>query len=444
MSRTGGAVAVVSATEEALSGQNANLNFVLYQQLFQRDSTSGTFETPVSQALAAAKNGSANNQKYQVLGDAAVRPDLPRLFLSGAMLDENGAAIDSVQRGQTVRYRGQLLSGPGGSPLLLDGIVHVLIEDSAPIDTLPDCTGFCTDPTYPFRASPMFRGDVSLTGGRFDTKFVVPMNARLGPRGRARGYGEMQSGAAPTDAVGRAVLSIIPGTAPTADRSGPRIGLSFVGGSTRVRPDAAMQIDLFDESGILITGNVAQNGIIVTVDQNSNQRFDVTSTFRYAANSYQSGVASFRLPGLSPGHHRIDVSAADNLAAGITAGDHRSSTFIEFDVTQQTSLQVTRAILFPNPIRSGGSGSGGQFVVDAPGDSVDVLLKVYTVAGHLIRILKSNGGLAQVQIPWDGLDAEGEPLAKGVYVFKAQVFPHVPGGGSDRADANGRFVVIGR
>jgi len=453
MSPSGGAVAVVSATEEAFSNQNANLNLKLYQEMFKRDSTSGTFETSVSQALAAAKTGSVNNQKYQVLGDAAVRPDLPRLFLKGAMLDMNGAAIDSVQRGQTVRFRGQILNGPAGSPLLLDGIVHVLIEDSAPIDTLPfpDCSAFCSDSancvttcTYPFRASPMFRGDVSLTGGWFDTKFVVPMNARLGPRGRARGYGEMQDGAAPTDAVGRAALAIIPGTPPTTDRTGPRIGLSFVGGSTRVRPDAAMQIDLFDESGILITGNVAQNGIIVTVDQNSNQRFDVTSTFRYAANSYQSGVASFRLPGLSPGHHRIDVSAADNLAAGITAGDHRSSNFIEFDVTQQASLQVTRAILFPNPVRSGGSGGGGQFVVDAPGDSVDVLLKVYTVAGHLIRILKSNGGLAQVQIPWDGLDAEGEPLAKGVYLFKAQVFPHVPGAGSDRADANGRFVVIGR
>jgi hypothetical protein len=456
LSRTGGAVAVVSATEEAFSSQNANLNFVLYQQLFKRDATTGTFEASVAQALAVAKTGSQNNQKYQVLGDSAVRPDLPRLFLDGETVDVNGAPLDSVRRGQTVVFKGQLLGGPAGAPLLHDGIVHVLIEDSAPVDTLPDCFVLCDSQppppaplcfvpcSYPFRASPMFRGDVSMTGGRFETRFVVPMNARLGPRGRARGYGEVQNGAAPTDAVGRAALAIVSGTAPTTDRTGPRIGLSFVSGSTRVRPDAVMQIDLFDESGILITGNVAQNGIIVTVDQNSSQRFEVTSSFRYAANSYQSGTASFRLPGLSSGKHRIDVSAADNLAAGITAGEHRSSAFIEFEVTQQLGLHVTRTILFPNPIRSGGSGSGGQFVIDAPGDSVDVLLKVYTVAGRLIRILKSNGGLAQVQIPWDGLDAEGQPLARGVYLFKAQVFPHIPGTGSDRADAEGRFVVVGR
>jgi hypothetical protein len=443
MSRTGGAVAVVSATEEAFSLQNANLNRMLYQELFKRDANTGTFETSVAQALSVSKLGSQNNQKYQVLGDSAVQPDLPRLYVQGAIADLNGAPIDSVQRGQTVAFRGQLLSSPAGAPLALDGIVHVLIEDSAPIDTLPDDFP-CVKCTYPFRASPMFRGDVSMTGGRFETKFVVPMNARLGSRGRARGYGEVQNGAAPTDAVGRATLAVVSGTPPTADRTGPRIGLSFVGGATGVRPDAELRIDLFDESGILITGNVAQNGIIVTLDQNSAQRFDVTSSFRYAANSYQSGAASFRLPGLSPGRHRIDVSAADNLAAGITAGEHRSTNFIEFDVTQQPGLQVTRAILFPNPIRSGGSGGGGQFVIDAPGDSVDVLLKVYTVAGRLIRILKSNGGLAQVQIPWDGLDAEGDPLARGVYLFKAQVYPHVPGAGPSRADAQGRFVVVGR
>jgi hypothetical protein len=366
------------------------------------------------------------------------------LFVDGTVLDVNGAPVTEAQRGQTLLFRGQVLDRPGGAPVSLDGLAHVLIEDSDPVDTVPNCFQACFG--YPFRASPMFRGDVSLRGGRFETRFVVPMNARLGPLGRARGYVEVGSGASLTDAVGRASVVVAAGTAPTTDRSGPRVTLSFVGGSTRVRPDAELRADLFDESGILITGNVPQNGIIVTVDGNSTQRYDVTSSFRYAANSYQSGTATFRLPGLSPGPHRIDVSAADNLAAGITAADHRSSSSIDFEVTSQPGLQVTRAILFPNPIRSGGIGGGGQFVIDAPGDSVDVLLKVYTVSGRLIRILKSRGGLAQVQIPWDGLDDEGTALAKGVYLFKAQVFPHVtdgPGGG-DRADAEGRFVVVGR
>jgi hypothetical protein len=55
--------------------------------------------------------------------------------------------------------------------------------------------------------------------------------------------------------------------------------------------------------------------------------------------------------------------------------------------------------------------------------------------------------LAQAQIPWDGLDAEGEPLAHGTYLFKVQVFSGLSGSSSQtrqRADSVGRFVVIGR
>jgi hypothetical protein len=79
LSPNGGAVAVVSATELAFSNLNANLNLQLFQHLFSRDATTGQFETPVSRALLAAKSGVINNQKYQVMGDAAVKPAFPRL-----------------------------------------------------------------------------------------------------------------------------------------------------------------------------------------------------------------------------------------------------------------------------------------------------------------------------------------------------------------------------
>jgi len=442
---SGGAVAVVSATEEALSTQNARLNLDLLQRIFARDTTTGHFEATLAQGLLAAKTGYANNQKYQVMGDAAVRPNFPRLWVETSVTDENGSPVATVQRGQTMKVSGRLLDRPGGSQVTLDGLTHLLIEDSAPVDTVPDCFDDCFG--YPYRASPVFRGDVSLSAGTFSTKFVMPIDAHLGPRGRARAVTTVGSGTTITDAAGMDSMVVAAGTAPSGDVTGPRIQLSFVGGSTRVRPDAVLRVDLFDESGILITGNAPQNGIIVTVDESSTQRYDVTSSFRYAGNSYQSGTALFTLPGLSPGPHRIRVSAADNLAAGITAAEHRASGFIDFEVTASPSLQVTRVILFPNPIRSGGKGGGGQFVIDAPGDSVDVLLKIYTVSGRMIRTLRSQRGLAQAQIPWDGLDAEGDPLAHGTYLFKAQVFTGLgstSGQNRQTAEEVGRFVVVGK
>jgi hypothetical protein len=453
----GGAVAVISATELAFSYQNAALNLQLDQQLFRRDPGTGQYERSLAEALKIAKvTGVQNNQKYQVMGDAAVRPALPRLWVETSVRDLNGTETTRLPRGSTLELRGQVLDRPGGSPVTLDGLARVLVEDSAPVDTVPDCTLFCgpfgtqfclEDCSYPFRAAPVFRGDVSVQGGQFQTRFVVPMDAKLGPRGRARGYVELGAGSVVVDGVGSDTLTLEPGSPPAEDREGPRITLSFEGGSTAVRPDALLKVDLADPSGILITGHVPRNGIIVTVDENASQRYEITSSFRYAANSHQSGTASFRLPGLSAGPHRIRVSAADNLAAGISAGDHRSTAVIDFEVADRPTLRVTRALLFPNPVRSGGLGGGGQFVVDAPGDSVNVLLRIYTVSGRAIRTLEYRGGLAQVQIPWDGLDAEGAALARGTYLYKIQVYARDAlgrSGGQQRAEAEGKFVVVGR
>ena len=135
------------------------------------------------------------------------------------------------------------------------------------------------------------------------------------------------------------------------------------------------------------------------------------------------------------------------MATGITASQHRASAELEFDVVETPRLSITRAYLFPNPIASGGTGSGGTFVVDAPGDSVNTLVKIYTVSGRLVRTLTDRGALGQVQLSWDGLDAEGEPLANGTYLFKVYANGREADGSSSasqKASAQGRFVVVNR
>ncbi|MBI1796097.1 MAG: hypothetical protein HY076_00430 [Candidatus Eisenbacteria bacterium] len=456
MSPGGGCVSVISATELAFSFENAELNQVIYNRLFLRDTVlttpdAGRYYVTLSQALLEAKIssfGSSNNQKYQEMGDAATRLDLPRFWVDLTMKDETGAPIDTLRRGAVVSFDGRVLDQPGGVLMPFTGTAAMLIEDSAPIDTTFDCT-FCSREPYPWRAAPIFRGDARVAGGVFSGKFVVPLDAVVGPRARLRGYA--QGAAIPiassTDATGSMPFTLVPGTAPAGDTEGPSIALSFAGGSTSVRPNAVLRADITDPSGILITGHTLQNGIIVTVDGNSNTRADITSTFRYAAGSYQTGTASFTLPGLAPGPHTIKVSAADNLASGINAAAHRASASIDFEVSEIPALAVKRAFLFPNPTRSGGPGSGGTFVIDAPGDAVNVLLNLYSVSGRLLRTLKAFGGLGQVQIPWDGLDRDGERLASGTYLFKAQVNAQDAAGASNprsRAVGEGRFVILGR
>jgi hypothetical protein len=211
-----------------------------------------------------------------------------------------------------------------------------------------------------------------------------------------------------------------------------------------VRPDAVLRIDLSDSSGILITGHTLVNGIIVTVDDNSTTRADVTSTFRYGLGSYQSGSAEFKLPNLPDGVHHIKVSAADNLAVGLSAAQHRSEATLEFTTASQLPLRIERAYLFPNPTRSGGGG-GGRFVVDTQGGPANLLLRIYTSSGRLIRTLSTFGTDGQAQVAWDGLDGEGQALSNGLYLFKVHANSQDASGASDasqKSELEGRFVIL--
>lgn len=458
MSPNAGCIAVLSATEQALSSDNAFLNGLLYDAIFNRDTltvagqllpTVGQYHVPVSAALLAAKQVPAaqtsNSQKYQLMGDPAQLMNLPRYWVDVRVTDLAGAPVTTMTRGQTLQFTGEVLDRQGGTRVVMDGVASVLIEDSAPLDRTD---GTCQRPVdYTFSAGPMYHGDVTLNGGAFSGRFVVPLDATTGGAARLRVYvtGLPTGVTAVQDGVGAQRANIVPGTPPADDLEGPRITLSFLGGSTSVRPGSTLQVVLFDESGIMTTGHALQNSIIVTLDENSTSRTDITPSFRYAADSYQSGTATFTLPTLSPGAHTLKVSAADNLATGLGAAQHRSVATLAFNVVDTPPLDVARTYLFPNPVRSAGKGAGGVFVVDAPGDSINTLIRIYTVAGKLVRELRMMGGIGQVQLPWDGRDAEGDPLAQGTYLYKVHVSVRDADGRSSprqRAAAEGRFVVL--
>ena len=445
-STIGGAVGVISATDLAISGRNAYLNQLIYSELFERDTLDCRYHVPLAEALLKTKYGDFNEQKYQLMGDAATRLWLPRQWVVMSLADSAGDPVTEMRRGQTLTFRGQVLDCPGGVSVPFDGVAGLLIEDSQEVDSVLYYGDYLK---YPFKAGAIYRGDVRVANGEFEGRFIVPLEAREGARGRVRAYiqGRAVGEGFDSDGVGSSAVAVADGEAAPGDDAGPRITLSFVGGSTTVRPDAVLTVDLYDPSGILTTGHSPQNGIVVTLDGNTTTRTDITSSFRYAANSYQGGNATFQLPNLALGAHSVSVSAADNLAAGLTAGAHRSRATLDFMVEEVPGLRISGAYLFPNPAESGGPRSGGLFVVNAPGDSVNTLLRLYTASGRLIRTLTVMGARGQVQLPWDGLDEEGQALANGVYFFRVHVNPRDPDGASNprqKADADGRIVILNR
>jgi hypothetical protein len=71
---------------------------------------------------------------------------------------------------------------------------------------------------------------------------------------------------------------------------------------------------------------------------------------------------------------------------------------------------------FPNPMRE-----ETRFVFHTNLGGGQGRVQVYTVSGRLMAVVPFAVGGAEVIVPWDGRDREGDPIANGVYLYRVQV-----------------------
>ncbi len=94
---------------------------------------------------------------------------------------------------------------------------------------------------------------------------------------------------------------------------------------------------------------------------------------------------------------------------------------------------------FPNPFRPGqGAGKGTDFAYYLTGGADTVVLKIYTLTGKLITTIDTlDASISYNEYHFDGLDADGDPLANGVYIYKFTATQ-----GDDRVQKVGKIVVL--
>jgi hypothetical protein len=104
----------------------------------------------------------------------------------------------------------------------------------------------------------------------------------------------------------------------------------------------------------------------------------------------------------------------------------------------ETRFALRDAYSFPNPFDDE---LGTRFVFTLTGETpADVLVRVYTVSGRLVYETRLPGlPPGHHEIPWDGLDEEGQKLANGIYFYKL-----VAHGSSGTSAYDGRLVKLRR
>jgi hypothetical protein len=262
----------------------------------------------------------------------------------------------------------------------------------------------------------IYRGQNSVTKGRFNATFVVPKDilyADSTSRGRLVLYVidslRAYEGAGFTENVrigGTEVAS--------ADSTGPGMTLYLDSRSFRAGDPVSEQptlfVDLVDSNGI----NTSVSGIGHRIEawvNGSSQSKDITDYYSSQLDDYQKGTVQYTLKGLPQGRNSVRVRAWDT---------HNNASLKEtfFEATSTDQLRVSDVFNYPNPFPSGTTFTFRQNLRTP----LNATVKIYTLAGRLIQSLDGvSPGEPFVKIPWDGRDRDGDILANGVYLYKVIV-----------------------
>lgn len=404
----GGAIAAIAATRLTSTVPNATLAYNFFDELFSEPTG-----IRLGDALMLAKTSYVtNSEKYHLLGDPVMKLVMPQLVV---YIDSS--STDTLAALEQVTVSGDIRTQSGTFLPAFDGIANVQVYDSeVPITYTFD--GDTATTTYILPGNLIFRGDVSVQSGQFESTFIVPIDISYGGSGgrfSVYGYSNESDGAGVnSDVVFAESIEALEDTIP------PSVSLYFDSPGFRsgdpIGIEATLYVDVSDSNGVNLTGS-AGHGIIVTID--GEFPIDLTDSFSYELDSYTSGTAeyTFSVGEINPGLHTAEAIAWD-------AANNPNTAQVSFEVTGWDELRITDVLNYPNPFNNY---TRFTFVLaGAEAEGSDITIKIYTVAGRLVKVIDGIVGsdsfnYSEPNLLWNGRDHSGTQVSNGVYLYKVLV-----------------------
>jgi hypothetical protein len=270
--------------------------------------------------------------------------------------------------------------------------------------------------TFQDQTNLLFRGKATVQNGQFSIRFRVPRNINFQfGNGKASVYAEDGT----KEAAGFSGNVVVGGisTAASGDDKGPEIKAylndeRFVNGGI-ANPSPVLLLKLFDSSGIN-TGSNGTNDLVATLDNNSNQYYVLNNFYESEVDDYQKGTVRFQMPVLEPGRHTLKIKAWDVM-------NNSSEMVLHFVVAESAELRLAHVLNYPNPFSTR---TAFWFEHNQPGQELYSKVEIFTVSGKLINTLSrtiNTMGNRSIELEWDGLDAYGNKVARGVYLYRLTV-----------------------
>lgn len=410
-----GAIATLSATRVVYAFQNLQLNDTFVSQIFQPDSLGRVRPPRLGDVIYRTKQiwSRDNDKKYFLLGDPALMLAFPKTFASVDSINQ----VSSSQVGQLralgrASISGRVRTDGGDFDSTFSGTAQLVVYDANRRVQINDPTGVRF--AYTVSGNVLFRGEHSISAGKINANFIVPRDISYdNDFGRMTLYFSNSA----VDGVGYTTNFRVGGTDSSAatDLTGPELKLA-IDDRQRFRPGDIVSesprliADLFDSSGINTSGAGIGHRLEAWIDGGA-QSIDLSNYYKSKTDTYQEGTVEYALGKLPEGTHRLRMRAWDT---------HNNASVDEtvFNIGSGEGLHLSNVYNYPNPF----SGVTVFTFEHNQVGSVDVEIKVYTVAGRLIQsILQPVVTSRFVQVPWDGRDREGDLIANGTYLYKVIV-----------------------
>ncbi|MCI5082611.1 MAG: type IX secretion system sortase PorU [Saprospiraceae bacterium] len=444
----GGAVSLLTTVRAVFANQNEQLTQEALRRIFERQD--GRITT-MGEAVSRAKNSftsvslETNSRKFILIGDPSQPVGVPVYEVRTTQINGIGVgevSQDTLSALEEVNVEGVVTDVNGNIKSDFSGFVNITIFDKATTQSTLGQDDGSSPFDYVLQKNVIFKGRASVTNGIFEFTFVVPkdINYEFG-EGKISYYAFNPNSL--DDAAGSFGEVIIGGTDLTAeaDDQGPLVEVfmnteDFIFGST-TRPNPTLLVKLQDDNGINIVGNSIGHDLEATLNDDLQNTILLNDFYESELDDYRKGEVRYQLQDLPEGLHRIRVKAwdvANNSAEGYT----------EFVVAPDGGVALERVLNYPNPFFDQ---TCFQFDHNLANQQLDILISIYTVSGRLVKTLEANmfsdGALRQDDcIQWDGRDDFGDPLAKGIYLYKVQIRAANTGGETLAGESSFEKLVI--
>ena len=415
----GGAISMLTTTREIGQFSAENFNDVLARFLFSY----GSNQYPsIAESLRLAKNSNPNSSTNVVfyIGDPALMLAIPkpRILLTKVNDVPISQSFDEFKSLAKMKITGEITDENNNLITNYNGELFTAVFDKFITRSTLNNDGF--SPAMPFieLGETIFRGNASVTNGKFEFSFIVPRDIRIPvANGKISFYAkknqffENQTGFDTTIKVGGINENAV------VDNINPRVKLymndeTFIsGGITNESPFFLVNFE--DESGINTASGIGHD-IVAILDGDVDNPYILNDYYETNIDDFTKGTLRFPFRNLAVGLHTITFKAWDVYNNPITAE-------IQFVVVGNEAISLTNVLNYPNPFVNY---TEFWFSHNRPYEPLEVQVQVITITGKVVwtrnQIITTEGFLSK-EITWDGKDDFGNKIGKGVYVYKLTV-----------------------